>query len=362
VYESDDSESDSDDSESNSDDGSVKYDSDGFRRSRKGRSDNSDCDLDDGDDDSLATDDDSSFTSDTDDGDAHKEGTSKAHKRNPNCTCGNGGVGGCEKCGGRVDKSASTALQGMCTRWGGFPEDDISDLDRPEEEAKFPLNATLYAAVRGGNVAALLAALEDACDVHASGGRRLRPLSLAAKLGAARAVKELSPLVSERFKEYTVRGKYSPLQLCARSGSVLAISVLHSKFFTSPAHDADHVQPCLMAVIKGHAAAAAMLLPTGHLNDWTLLHTLALQEGATAHEVHATGDKLNDKESTLGLTPLHVAASCGHVATVTTLLQAGARVGSVSYHHQQAMHFAARNGHAEVVNLLVSRTRSGRRK
>ena len=63
--------------------------------------------------------------------------------------------------------------------------------------------------------------------------------------------------------------------------------------------------------------------------------------------------KVNVRSRQRRLTPLHVAAAQGSVDLVEHLLAANADVLCQTEDHQIALHYAAANGHAEVVQVLV---------
>ncbi len=54
-------------------------------------------------------------------------------------------------------------------------------------------------------------------------------------------------------------------------------------------------------------------------------------------------------KTSVGLTPLHNAASNGHVAVIETLIQAGALVNARAGSNATALFIAAQNGHLEVL-------------
>ena len=53
-------------------------------------------------------------------------------------------------------------------------------------------------------------------------------------------------------------------------------------------------------------------------------------------------------KTSVGLTPLHNAASNGHVSVIQVLIQAGAAVNARAGSHATALFIAAQNGHLEV--------------
>ena len=63
-------------------------------------------------------------------------------------------------------------------------------------------------------------------------------------------------------------------------------------------------------------------------------------------------------KTSVGLTPLHNAASNSHVRVIETLIRAGAAVNARAGSNATALFIAAQNGHAEVRCYLSDYTRS----
>lgn len=61
-----------------------------------------------------------------------------------------------------------------------------------------------------------------------------------------------------------------------------------------------------------------------------------------------------DFVSETGETPLHRAASRGHLRAVATLLQQGACVDRLSSEHKTALHYATKRAHLKVLCLLLA--------
>ena len=53
-----------------------------------------------------------------------------------------------------------------------------------------------------------------------------------------------------------------------------------------------------------------------------------------------------------GFSPLHWAAKCGHAGIVEMLIQRGARVGATNMGDDTPLHLAAAHGHRPVVQLV----------
>lgn len=66
-------------------------------------------------------------------------------------------------------------------------------------------------------------------------------------------------------------------------------------------------------------------------------------------------------KTSVGLTPLHNAASNGHVAVIETLIQAGALVNARAGNNATALFIAAQNGHLEVPRFSISPVNCGSR-
>ena len=58
----------------------------------------------------------------------------------------------------------------------------------------------------------------------------------------------------------------------------------------------------------------------------------------------------------LGVNALHNASYNGNLACVSLLLKRGAKVSPIEQNEDTPLHFAAANGHAEVVELLLKVT------
>src|SRR5579862_7018293 len=67
------------------------------------------------------------------------------------------------------------------------------------------------------------------------------------------------------------------------------------------------------------------------------------------------GMKVNAKESTFGMTALHVAASKGHTEIVELLLANGSDIEAKEETGRTPLHTAAFRGHATVVEVLIAK-------
>lgn len=115
-----------------------------------------------------------------------------------------------------------------------------------------------------------------------------------------------------------------------------------------------------LAIDHGHEAIAVMLIEAGvdvTVTDkdtkQTLLHRAALLgQAQTCQALIATKTLKTDAKTRQGSTALHCAAAAGSVATVETLLAAGASPKIKNSHGNTPLKLAILNSHPEVVTAL----------
>ena len=131
-----------------------------------------------------------------------------------------------------------------------------------------------------------------------------------------------------------------PASLCA-----LASLALAAVLFSVPAEQA-----------RAHASTA------GHHGESFPLHA-AVRDGVLASVSHFIDEHEEDivnQANAWGETPLHLASNgaTGHVTIAATLIAAGANVNATNFSRNTPLHFAAEDGHASIVSLLIAATAS----
>lgn len=125
------------------------------------------------------------------------------------------------------------------------------------------------------------------------------------------------------------RGPENALHKAASGGSIAnAVALLSTESFDVDAGDANSLTPLMLAVDRGHAHVARILLNRGA--DWAAVS----DDGAAA---------------------LHIATTNGNLAATDLLLEAGADVEAAmsTALGSRPLHLAADGGHSEVVRVLI---------
>ena len=203
-----------------------------------------------------------------------------------------------------------------------FPEDPVSDSDRPEKAVLTPLH---YAAICG------------LCDVAAF-------------------------LIAERWHEISeaVDDDPTPLHLASEFGHADFVHFLLERGADTTIVDDMGFTPLCRASDEGHAEVARILLKRGsdieiNLNDFNMTPLqLALYKGhvEVARVLLAFGANKEVRDE-MGSTPLHSASTSGQLAIVRMLLEHGADLESQDDRGFAPLHLASAKGQLAVVRILL---------
>jgi len=208
-----------------------------------------------------------------------------------------------------------------------YPEDPVSDSDRPEKAFLTPLH---YAAICG------------LCDVAAF-------------------------LIAERWQDLisqVVHFDATPLHLASEFGHADFAQFLLERGADTTAVDDTGFTPLCRASYEGHAEVARILLEGGskmeiNLNDFNMTPLqLALDKGhvevARVLLVFGANTEVRDDR---GSTPLHTASASGQLAIVRMLLEHGADLESQDkdqdYRGHTPLHLASAKGQLAVARILL---------
>ena len=194
-----------------------------------------------------------------------------------------------------------------------------------EETETYGLTALNVAALRGHmNVVALLLSKEARVDSRDSEG--FTPLLRAAQQGHT-GVCELLLNKGKADSEDTENNGQTALKLAATNGHASTVAMLLLQGAKVDTRDQKGITPFLASAHYGHTAVCELLLETGKVDI--------------------------EDETPLGDTALNIAASNGHVNTLSLLLSKGARGDTRSKDGFTPLLAATHEGHPEVCELLL---------
>ena len=217
----------------------------------------------------------------------------------------------------------------------------------------------LLRAACNGHLNIVTELLRRKCDIDRKDNSGLTALYYAAANGHTEVVVEL--IANGAAKDISVEGIGTPLHLAAESGHFETAKVLLDEECSVLAVDSDGCTALLRAACNGHLNIVTELLRRKCDIDrkdnsglTALYYAAANGHTEVVVELIANGaEKYLQQHGT----PLHPAATFGHLETVEALLSdaSGCSVRAVDGHGRTALHFAAFNGHVEVIRKLLKR-------
>ena len=186
------------------------------------------------------------------------------------------------------------------------------------------------------------------------------PLHLAAQQGHARAVEALiahhPSLVDTQDNDGC-----TPLAYAAANGHTNVLLCLIARGANKYLTNKRGLLPFHRATQNGHLGAMKILLPNKYVyreEEYLDFCSRAMTCSVESGKVEALAFVMNmrPEKSTLGVSPLMLAASYGQVPLVHWCLeQEGVLIDEVDTHGKCALHYAARHGHAGAVRILLER-------
>lgn len=176
-----------------------------------------------------------------------------------------------------------------------------------------------------------------------------------------------------------LKGSATPLYLAASTGNRTAVDALTAHGANVNAEAAFGGRPFTVAQSQGHREIARLLLESGAdactanafgetalhdaaaENDVDMLRTL-LDRGCDPNTMSRVvpirlpgGQRAWNMTPRNALTPLHIAANCGHILAAELLIQHGADINKQDHQGHTPLHSAVVEGQTEIVSLLLSR-------
>ncbi|XP_040199216.1 ankyrin repeat domain-containing protein 16 isoform X2 [Rana temporaria] len=157
--------------------------------------------------------------------------------------------------------------------------------------------------------------------------------------------------------------KRTPLHTAAMHGCIDVVKILLERCGYDPdCKDSCGVTPFMDAVQNGHLHIAQLLLEKKKVCFTAVdkmgaqaLHLAAVtgQDQSLHYLVSSLGVNVNERATSIQLSPLHYAAKEGHISCLSTLLSLGADLNCLDYKGRSALHMAASGQHAECVHFLL---------
>ena len=217
----------------------------------------------------------------------------------------------------------------------------------------------LCEAAASGSISRCRQLLEAGNDVKENENGRT-PLLFAAVFGHTNVCELLLEEGKANIEETEPKGN-TALKQAASEGHASTVALLLSKGARVDTRNEDGFTPLLSAVKNGHKEVFQILIEGGacdleeriHPTEYTALHEAAIRGHIALVELLISHKADLNSRSRTEATPLLLASQEGHLASVVTLLQAGADPLLPQVDGALPIHQAVANNHPEVVRILI---------
>lgn len=226
-------------------------------------------------------------------------------------------------------------------------------------------NTALMLAVESGRYKFAINLINKGAEINTTNKWHMTPLHLAAIKGDVRIVQillERGARISSLNHEHQ-----TPLHKAALFNNVDCITILLDNGAPLEAKDKDNFTPLLLAACYGHAKSVELLISRGadmsveDKNDRTAIYLAAEENQLDVLEVLLRHNKENymiNHRDECSNSPLHKAASLGHLRIVRCLIDHGADLFCKNDMEQTPIHMAAVKGCTSVVREIVNREKN----
>uniref|UniRef100_A0A8D1AZ69 Ankyrin 3 n=1 Tax=Sus scrofa TaxID=9823 RepID=A0A8D1AZ69_PIG len=233
----------------------------------------------------------------------------------------------------------------------------------------------LHIACKKNRIKVMELLLKHGASIQAVTESGLTPIHVAAFMGHVNIVSQL--MHHGASPNTTNVDDQTPLHISARLGKADIVQQLLQQGASPNAATTSGYTPLHLSAREGHEDVAAFLLDHGASlsittkSGLTPLHVAAhydnqkvalllLDQGASPHAAAKEGhvdmvSLLLSRNANNGYTPLHIAAKKNQMDIATTLLEYGADANAVTRQGIASVHLAAQEGHVDMVSLLLSR-------
>ncbi len=207
----------------------------------------------------------------------------------------------------------------------------------------------LHWAVHRENPELVTLLLEAGADINATNRMGASPLFIAARSGHTELIEQLLDAGANPDLQLTM-GE-TPLMSAARAGSALGVSLLVEEGADVNVRENSREQTALMwAASQGHTEVARVLIEAGaDVNAKSRVRSMLMFVDATNGGAFDKGQM----ENLGGFTPLHFAARNGHTDLAQVLISAGADIDLAAGNGASPLVIAAHSGHGELAVMLL---------